>query len=65
MDKAIDIGVQGSFNGTMICRASVVSARVGKGLLSNGQTGHVNYWNHYTECCHNPDMCGQGVTFAM
>ena len=65
MDEDMGNVVQGSFNGTMTGGASMVFARVGKGLYTNGQTGHVNYGNHYTECCHNPDMCVQGVTFAM
>ena len=65
MDEAIGNDVQGSFIGTMTTGAALVNAQVGKGLYTDGQTGHVNYGNHYNECCHNPDMCTQGVTFGM
>ena len=65
MDEAIGNSVQGSFTGTMTTGAALVNAQVGKGLYTDGQTGHVNYGNHYTKCCHDPDMCTQGVTFAM
>ena len=65
MDEAVGNIVQGSFNGTMATGATLVAARVGKGLYTDGQTGLINYGNHNTECCHNPDMCVQWVTFAM
>ena len=65
MDEVIGNIVKGSFSGTMTTGAALVAAQVGKGLYTDGQTGHVNYGDHYNECCHNPDMCAQGVTFAM
>ena len=57
--------VEGSMVGTMTAGAALVAARVGNGLYTDGKTGHVNYGNHHNACCQNPDMCVQGVTFAM
>ena len=65
MDNATDRVVKESMNGTMTSGAALVTAQVGNGLYTDGQTGHVNYGDHYTECCHIPEMCAQGVTFAI
>ena len=65
MDEATGDMVHGSMSGVMTTGASLVAAQVGNGLYTDGQTGHINYGNHYTECYHIPDMCVQGVTFAM
>ena len=65
MDEATGDMVHGSMSGVMTTGASLVAAKVGNGLYTDGQTGHINYGNHYTECYHIPDMCVQGVTFAM
>ena len=65
MDEVIDNVVQGSITGTMTFGATLVSAQFSHGLYTDGKTGHVNYGNHYTECYHIPDMCVQGVTFAL
>ena len=65
MDEVIGNVVQGSITGTMTFGATLVSAQIGHGLYTDGNTGHVNYGNHYTECYHIPDMCVQGVTFAL
>ena len=65
MDNATDHVVKGSMSGAMTSGAALVAAQVGNGLYTDGQTGHANYGNHYTECCHIPDMCAQGVTFAL
>ena len=65
MDQATGNIVQGTLSGTMTTGASIVAAQVGNGLYTDGQKGHVDFGTHYTQCCHNPDMCAQGVTFAM
>ena len=65
MNETVNDVVQGSMSGTMTSGAALVAAQVGNWLYTDGQTGHVSYGNHYTECCHIPDVCTQGVTFAM
>ena len=65
MDQVTGNVVQGTMNGTMTIGAALVASRVGNGLYTDGETGHLNYGNHHTECCHIPDMCDRGVTFAM
>ena len=65
MDETLNDVVEGSMSGTMTSGAALVAAQVGNGLYTDGQTGHMSYGNHYTECCHIPDVCTQGVTFAM
>ena len=65
MDETIGGVIQGTLSGSMTTGAALVAAQVGNGLYTDGKTGHVDYGDHYAECCHNPDMCAQGVTFAM
>ena len=65
MDEITGNLVQGSMSGTLTAGASLVAARVGTGLYTDGLTGEIDYGDHYTECCQNPDFCTQGITFAM
>ena len=65
MDEAMGNIITGTFSGTMTAGATLVAAQVRNGLHTEGQTGHIDYGNHFTECCHNPDMGVQGVTFAL
>ena len=65
MDGVTGSSVQGSMIGTMTAGATLVAARVGNGLFLDGTTGEVDYGNRHTECCQNPDVCDQGITFAM
>ena len=64
MNEASSSRMQGSMIGNMATGATLVAALVGNGLYTDGK-GHVDYGDHYTECCHNPDMCVKGMTFAM
>ena len=62
----ISYGVlQGSILGRIVGGGSLEAGRVGQALSLDGTGQHVDFGSHSDQCFHNPDVCGEGITFAM
>ena len=62
----ISYGVlQGSLLGRIVGGGGLEAGRVGQALWLDGTGQRVDFGSHSDQCFHNPDVCGEGVTFAM
>ena len=55
----------GSINGTMAGDVSLLTGQVGNALYLGSVTVQLDLGFHQLECLYIPDMCNQGVTFAL
>ena len=65
MNDAIGNVIIGSINGTMTGGTSLVTGWAGNSIYMSDGTGRVKIGYQQSECLHNPDLCTQGVTFAI
>ena len=65
MDHATVSLLLGSLNGNMTGGVSLVPGWAGNAVYMNDNTGLVDLGFHQSQCFHNPDVCTDGVTFAM
>ena len=62
----ISFGVlQGSLLGRIVGGGGLEAGRVGKALSLDATGQRVDFGGHRDQCFHNPDVCGEGITFAM
>ena len=65
MNDAIGYVLKGSMNGNTTGGAVLVPSQFGNGIYLSDEHSRVDFGNHQSKCFYDPDMCSQGVTFAI
>ena len=65
MNEVIDNVLVGDLNGTIVSGVTQVSGQAGKGIFLSDDASKVDYGTHQFNCFYDPDICSQGVTFAI
>ena len=65
MNEAINNVVVGSISGRLYSGAALVPGQVGKSLYLQDGGSYLDLGFHDSRCFYDPDLCTDGVTFAM
>ena len=65
MNKVIGDILVGALNGTTANGTNLVPGQAGNGIYFGDEASRVDYGTHQSNCFYDPDICSQGVTFAI